>query len=112
MEPLAEFDGSSAKGVKKISVKTDLNKAKESIQGRLTEIYFKEASAWSLITGYKNDEYFQNTINEVCERENIFIFKNTRGSPIETPLSNNYLRDTPILWMSSLLERNGLRKSA
>nr|CAD2184601.1 unnamed protein product [Meloidogyne enterolobii] len=67
MEPLAEFDGSSAKGVKKISVRTDLNKAKETIQGRLTEIYFKEATAWSLITGYKNDEDFQNTINEVCE---------------------------------------------
>uniref|UniRef100_A0A915N4Y7 Sulfhydryl oxidase n=1 Tax=Meloidogyne javanica TaxID=6303 RepID=A0A915N4Y7_MELJA len=64
MEPLTEFEGSSAKGVKKISVRTDLNKAKETIQGRLTEIYFKEATAWSLITGYKNDEDFQNTINE------------------------------------------------
>ncbi|KAL7080563.1 hypothetical protein ACQ4LE_000290 [Meloidogyne hapla] len=84
-EPLTEFEGSSAKGVKKISVKSNLKKAREKIEERLSYVYFNEATTWSIIRDYKNDNYFQSTVNEVCEE-----FLDTQTELIEQLKNENF----------------------
>ncbi|KAF7635585.1 hypothetical protein Mgra_00004973 [Meloidogyne graminicola] len=84
-EPLSEFEGSNAKGVKKISVKSNLNKAREKIEERLNYVYFNEATTWSIIRDYENDNHFQRTANEFCE-----VFLDTQKHLVKQLESENF----------------------